>query len=55
MVLEALKAAMVSAYRRSMNASNAQLIEANIDSETGSVTIFAEKEIVAQLEKMGVN
>lgn len=49
-VLEALKAAMVSAYRRSMNASNAQLIEAEIDSETGKVSIFAEKEIVDTVE-----
>lgn len=49
-VLEALKAAMVSAYRRSMNASNAQLIEANIDSETGKVSIYAEKEIVETVE-----
>ncbi len=49
-VLEALKAAMVSAYRRSMNASNAQLIEAEINSETGKVSIFAEKEIVDTVE-----
>jgi N utilization substance protein A len=49
-VLEALEAAMVSAYRRSMNASNAQLIEANIDSETGRVSIYAEKEVVEIVE-----
>ena len=36
-ILEALNAVMVSAYRRSKNASNAQLIEAEIDSETGRV------------------
>ncbi len=45
-VLEALKAAMVSAYRRAVNASNAQHVEATIDSETGKVAIYAEKEIV---------
>lgn len=45
-VLEALEAAMVSAYRRAVNASNAQHVEAKIDAETGRVTIFAEKEIV---------
>ncbi len=45
-VLEALEAAMVSAYRRAVNASNAQHVEATIDAETGRVTIFAEKEIV---------
>jgi N utilization substance protein A len=45
-VLEALEAAMVSAYRRAVNASNAQLIEANVDPETGKVAIYAEKEVV---------
>ncbi len=49
-ILEALNAAMVSAYRRSKNASNAQLIEAEIDSETGRVQIFAEKEVVEVVE-----
>ncbi len=37
---------MVSAYRRAVNASNAQHVESSIDSETGKVAIFAEKEIV---------
>ncbi len=45
-VLEALKAAMVSAYRRAVNASNAQHVEATVDPETGKVAIFAEKEVV---------
>ncbi len=45
-VLEALEAAMVSAYRRAVNASTAQLVEAKIDPETGEVTVFAEKEVV---------
>jgi transcription termination/antitermination protein NusA len=45
-VLEALEAAMVSAYRRAVNASNAQDVKATIDSETGKVAIFAEKEVV---------
>ena len=45
-VLEALKTAMVSAYRRAVNASNAQHIEADIDIETGKVVISAEKEVV---------
>lgn len=49
-VLEALQAAMVSAYRRAVNASNAQHVEALIDSETGKVTIFAEKEVVESVE-----
>jgi transcription termination/antitermination protein NusA len=45
-ILEALEAAMVSAYRRAVNASNAQEVKAKIDSETGKVSIFAEKEVV---------
>ena len=45
-ILEALEAAMVSAYRRAVNASNAQHIEAKIDLETGNVAIYAEKEVV---------
>ena len=49
-VMGALEAAMVSAYRRSVNASNAQHVEARIDDETGQVTIFAEKEVVEDVQ-----
>jgi transcription termination/antitermination protein NusA len=49
-VLEALEAAMVSAYRRAVNASNAQHVEAKIDPETGKVIVFAEKEVVETVE-----
>ena len=45
-VLEALEAAMVSAYRRAVNASNAQHVAATIDPTTGQVMIYAEKEVV---------
>lgn len=45
-IVKALESAMVSAYRRAVNASNAQQVEAKIDMETGKVTIFAEKEVV---------
>ncbi len=45
-VLQALEAAMVSAYRRAVNASNAQHVEAKVDADTGKVVIYAEKEIV---------
>ena len=45
-ILEALEAAMVSAYRRAVNASNAQHVEAKIDPESGRVLVFAEKEVV---------
>src|SRR5512135_274770 len=45
-ILKALESAMVSAYRRAVNASTAQHVEAKIDPETGKVQIFAEKEVV---------
>jgi len=49
-ILEALEAAMVSAYRRAVNASNAQHVEAKIDPETGNFLIYAEKEVVEDVE-----
>jgi transcription termination/antitermination protein NusA len=45
-VLEALKTALVSAYRRDANVSNTQEVVAEIDPRTGEPTIFAEKEVV---------
>ncbi len=41
---------MVSAYRRAVNASNAQMIEARIDPDTGRVQILAEKEVVEEVQ-----
>jgi N utilization substance protein A len=49
-ILEAIEAAMVSAYRRAVNASTAQHVEARIDPETGKVSIFVEKEIVETIQ-----
>ncbi len=49
-ILSAIESAMVSAYRRAVNASSAQHVEAKIDPETGKVAIFAEKEVVDQVE-----
>lgn len=49
-ILDALEAAMVSAYRRAVNASNAQHVEAKVDPETGEVSISAEKEVVKDVE-----
>ncbi len=49
-VMDAIEAAMVSAYRRSVNASNAQHVEAKINPETGKVLIFAEKEVVETVQ-----
>jgi len=45
-VIEALKTALVSAYRRNTNVSNIQGVEVDIDRRTGEATIYAEKEVV---------
>lgn len=45
-IMEAIEAAMVSAYRKAVNASNAQQVLAKIDPESGHVSIYAEKEVV---------
>ena len=37
-ILKALESAMVSAYRRSVNASSAQRVESKVDTETGKWT-----------------
>ncbi len=49
-VMEALQAALVSAYRRSVNASTAQNVEARFDPETGDLQVFAEKEVVEEVQ-----
>ena len=48
-VIEALKTALVSAYRRDNNVSNLQEIKAEIDPRTGDPTVFAEKEVVEDI------
>jgi len=45
-ILGAIESAMVSAYRRAVNASSAQHVEAKVDPETGQVLVYAEKEVV---------
>ena len=49
-VMEALEAAMISAYRRSVNASSAQHIEVKILSDSGEVEVYAEKEVVDDVQ-----
>ena len=49
-ILQALEAAMAHAYKKAVNAPNAQIIESKVDPETGSVTIYAEKEIVESVQ-----
>jgi N utilization substance protein A len=48
-VLEALNTALVSAYRRDVNASSAQNITAVIDGQTGLAHVYAEKEVADQV------
>jgi N utilization substance protein A len=49
-VMEAVEAMMVSAYRRSAYASSAQTVEVKINSDTGEILVFAEKEVVEDVE-----
>ncbi|MFN2303967.1 MAG: transcription termination factor NusA, partial [Anaerolineales bacterium] len=49
-IMEALESAMVSAYRKAVNASNAQLVEAKVNLDTGEVEIYAEKEVVEDVQ-----
>ncbi len=48
-ILEALESAMVTAYRKSMNASAAQHVVAKVDPLTGGIQVFAEKEVVEKV------
>jgi len=49
-ILDALESALVSAYRRAVNASNAQFVEAKVDMDNGEVAIYAEKEVVEDVQ-----
>jgi len=49
-VMETLEAAMASAYRRSVNASSAQNVEVRIDPGSGDIVVYAEKEVVDDVE-----
>lgn len=49
-ILEALQAALVSAYRREKGAGASQAVEARIDIKTGRIRLFVEKEVVDAVE-----
>ncbi len=49
-IISAIESAMVSAYRRAVNASNAQEVIAKIDPDSGKVTVYAEKEVVEDVQ-----
>jgi hypothetical protein len=45
-IIEALRAALVSAYRRNAGIGSGQHVEARIDDHAGTLTIWVEKEVV---------
>jgi transcription termination/antitermination protein NusA len=49
-IIKALESAIISAYNRSVKTDVARKVEASIDLETGKITIFAEKEVVDEVE-----
>jgi N utilization substance protein A len=49
-LVKALESAIISAYNRSVKTDVARKVEASIDLETGKITIFAEKEVVDEVE-----
>ena len=49
-IVKALESAIISAYNRSVKTDVARKVEASIDLETGKITIFAEKEVVEEVE-----
>ncbi|HUN24196.1 MAG TPA: transcription termination factor NusA [Anaerolineales bacterium] len=48
-IIEAIESALVTAYRRSENASSAQQVSAKFFPETGEVRVLAEKEVVDEV------
>jgi N utilization substance protein A len=49
-IIDALKAALVSAYRRNSGVSSAQNVEARVDEMTGEPTVWVEKEVVEDVQ-----
>jgi N utilization substance protein A len=49
-IIEALEAALVSAYRRNVGVSSAQAVQVSIDEMSGQATILAEKEVVEDVQ-----
>jgi N utilization substance protein A len=50
-ILEALENAMVTAYRKAVNASAAQHVVVKVDAATGGIKVFAEKEVVDEVQE----
>lgn len=52
-IIEALKTALISAYRRDSNASAAQKVDATVDPASGRTRIYVEKEVVDEVLNPG--
>ena len=50
-ILDALENAMVTAYRKAVNASAAQHVVAKVDPATGGIKVYAEKEVVDDVQE----
>ena len=50
-ILDALENAMVTAYRKAVNASAAQHVVAKVDPNTGGIKVYAEKEVVDEVQE----
>ena len=48
-ILAALESAIVSAYRKAVGSSSAQEVKVELDFESGSVSVFAEKEVTGDI------
>src|SRR3972149_411863 len=51
MILDALENAMVTAYRKEVNASAAQHVVVKMDLATGNYKVYAEKEVVEDVQE----
>lgn len=51
-IIDALKAALVSAYRRNAGISSAQHVEARVDEQSGDPTIWVEREVVEDVQNV---
>ncbi len=50
-ILDALENAMVTAYRKAVNASAAQHVVVKVDPATGGIKVYAEKEVVDEVQE----
>ncbi|GAB4570671.1 MAG: hypothetical protein Kow0077_05330 [Anaerolineae bacterium] len=49
-IIEALRTAIVSAYKKDVSVSSAQQVDATVDMDTGAITLLVEKEVVDSVQ-----